>query len=123
PWPKAEEARAALAALVLDLPVRLRYGGERVDRHGRALGQLFVDAAAGAWVQRDMLARGLARGTSFPDHRAWLAALVEAEGRARAMRLGIWGDPYYMVRRADRPAALIERTGQYELVEGRVLAA
>ena len=122
-WPQAEEARAALAALVLDRPVRLRYGGEQRDRHGRALGQLFLDDAEGAWVQQAMLARGLARVYSFPDNRACLADLMEAEGRARAMRLGIWGDPYYMVRRADRPAALAGRTGQYELVEGRVLVA
>lgn len=122
-WPQAEEARAALAALVLDRPVRVRYGGERADRHGRALGQVFLDEAGGTWVQQEMLARGLARVYSFPDNRACLAELMAAEGRARAMQLGIWGDPYYMVRRADRPAAFAGRTGQYELVEGRVLVA
>ena len=122
-WPKAGEARAALEALVLNQPVQLRYGGEELDRHGRALGQLFLAGEAGTWVQQAIVAQGLARVYSFPDNRACLAELMAAEGRARAMKLGIWGDPYYMVRRADRPEALAERSGHYELVEGRVLLA
>ncbi len=122
-WPKAEEARSALEALVMGRQVRLAYGGERVDRHGRALGQLFLAAEPATWVQQAMVAQGLARVYSFPDNRACLAELMAAEGRARTMKLGIWSDPYYMVRRADRPQALAERSGHYELVEGRVLLA
>ena len=68
-------------------------------------------------------AEGLARVYSFPDNRACLAELMAAETSARTMKLGIWADPYYMVRRADRPETLVERSGQYELVEGRVLLA
>jgi endonuclease YncB( thermonuclease family) len=122
-WPKAEEARRALAALVEGRPVRLRYGGERVDRHGRSLGQLFVTGTAETWVQGEMVATGMARVYSFPDNRACIAELLAAEGRARTMRLGIWADPYYSVRRADRPDDLVARAGRYELVEGRVLLA
>lgn len=122
-WPKAEEARAALEALVLGRLVRLAYGGEQVDRHGRALGHLFLDDEAAIWVQQTIVAQGLARVYSFPDNRACLAELMAAEGKARAMKLGIWSDPYYSVRRADRPADLLERSGNYELVEGRVLLA
>lgn len=122
-WPKAEEAKQALEALVFEEAVVLRHGGETTDRHGRALGHLFLAGEAGAWVQEAMVAQGLARVYSFPDNRACLAELLAAEARARAMRLGIWADPYYTVRRADRPAALAERAGHYELVEGRVLLA
>jgi endonuclease YncB( thermonuclease family) len=123
PWPKAEAARAALEALVLNQNVMLRYGGARLDRHGRALGQLFVEGSATVWVQERMLADGWARVYSFPDNRKCLGELLAAEGRARTMRLGIWADPFYTVRRADRPEALAGRLGQYELVEGRVLLA
>ncbi|MHB1110671.1 MAG: thermonuclease family protein [Devosia sp.] len=123
PWPKAEEARAALETLVLGKPVRLRYGGEQLDRHGRALGQLFVAGDPGTWVQQAIVARGLARVYSFPDNRACLAELMAAESQARTMKLGIWSDPYYTVRRADQPQALAEHAGHYELVEGRVLLA
>lgn len=122
PWPKSSEAKAALAALVDGRKVRLRYGGERLDRHGRSLGQLFVSAEPEVWVQEQLVADGLARVYSFADNRACIADLMSAEGRARLNRLGIWADPYYAVRRADRPGELAGRSGHYELVEGRVLA-
>lgn len=124
-WPKADAARAALEALTLGKPVIVRYGGERRDRYNRVLGQMFVrDGDADAlWVQEQMVLDGLARVYSFPDNRACLAALFAAERKARAMRLGIWSDPYYQIRRADRPESLLERQGHYELVEGRILQA
>lgn len=123
PWPKSNEAKAALETLVAGKKVRLRYGGERLDRHGRSLGQLFVQAEPELWVQGRLVADGFARVYSFPDNRSCIADLLSAEGRARLNRLGIWADPYYSVRRADRPGELTGRSGQYELVEGRVLAA
>lgn len=122
-WPKAAEARDVLVELVMGKHVMLRYGGERVDRHGRALGHLFIEGVPETWVQGDMVAKGYARVYSFPDNRACLAELMTHETRARTMRLGIWADPYYTVRRADRPEALVPMTGRYELVEGRVLLA
>jgi micrococcal nuclease len=122
-WPKAEEAKAALEQLVIGKQVTLRYGGERVDRHGRALGHLFLDGVPETWVQGAMIAAGLARVYSFPDNRACLAELMAEETRARTMQLGIWTDPYYTVRRADQPQALASRGGRYELIEGRVLLA
>ncbi len=123
PWPLADEAKRALEAMVMGKEVRLRYGGERVDRHGRALGQLFLEGVPEAWVQAGMIAAGMARVYSFPDNRSCLAELMLEEIRARAMKLGIWADPYYTVRRADRPEALASLAGRYELIEGRVLLA
>ncbi len=122
-WPKAEESRLALEKLVLGQPVRVRHGGEQVDRHGRTLGQLFVTGEPELWVQQKMVADGWARVYSFPDNRACVPQLLAAETQARLKALGIWADPYYLVRRADRPAELAGRQGRYELVEGRVLLA
>ena len=123
-WPFAEEAKTALEKIVLGQSVVLRYGGEEVDRHGRILAQVFVTGEGGeAWVQEEMVKAGFARVYSFPDNRACLVELLAAEGRARAMKLGIWADPYYSVRRADRPETILDREGHYELVEGRVLLA
>lgn len=123
PWPLAGEAKAALEALVAGKQVRLRHGGEKRDRHGRSLGQLFVQGEPEVWVQEQLLTGGFARVYSFPDNRSCIADLLAAEGRARLNRLGIWADPYYAVRRADRPSELAGHSGHYELVEGRVLAA
>ena len=124
-WPLAPEARAALESLVLSRNVQLGFGGEEVDRYERALAHLFVENEEGAavWAQLHMVQSGLARVYSFPDNRLCLDQLLMAEGQARAERLGIWSDPYYSVRAADRPSELLARAGHYELVEGRVLLA
>ena len=123
-WPLAPEAQAKLSALSLNKSVRLGYGGERIDRYDRALAHLFVETADGeVWAQLYMVEEGLARVYSFPDNRACLDQLFAAEARARTERLGIWTNPYYSVRAADRPDELLNRVGHYELVEGRVLLA
>lgn len=123
-WPLAPQAKAELEALALNKNVQLGYGGEQVDRYGRALAHVFIDAPDGAvWAQQAMVSLGLARVYSFPDNRQCLEMLFAAEARARASGLGIWGDPYYSVRAADAPGDLLARAGQYELVEGRVLLA
>jgi len=125
-WPLAEEARDELVDLVLGETVRLGYGGERRDRYDRALAHVFVLDASGAvttWAQQHMVAAGLARVYSFPDNRACLEELFTAERQARAGRLGIWTLPYYSLRDAGRPDAILERIGGYELIEGRVLTA
>jgi micrococcal nuclease len=122
-WPLAEASKARLETLALGKPVVVRHGGERIDRHDRVLGQLFVVAEPEMWLQQQLVADGLARVYSFPDNRACVPELLAAEGRARLMRLGIWADPYYSVRRADRPDAFADLAGRYELVEGRVLVA
>ncbi len=122
-WPKGAEARAALEALTLDKPVLLRYGGEQRDRYDRVLAQMYIAGDGGAWVQSAMLQAGMARVYSFPDNRACLTELFAAETRARAMKLGIWGDPYYRVRQASKTQDLQTLQGHYELVEGRILTA
>ncbi len=121
-WVKGPDAKAALEGIALHHPVILRVGGEAEDRYGRSLAQVFL-TDTGTWVQEAMLTAGMARVYSFPDNRACVPELFAAEGRARAARVGIWADPDYRVRRADRPAELAARPGRYELVEGRVLRA
>ena len=125
PWPLAPEAKAELERLALNKQVSLGFGGEEIDRYDRALAHLFVEDGEGTpiWAQLHMVQQGLARVYSFPDNRQCLDQLFAGEARARVERLGIWADPYYSVRAADRPSQLLERAGNYELVEGRVLLA
>lgn len=123
-WPLGDEARDKITDLTLGQPVSLYYGGERRDRHGRALAHLVVERDAGpVWVQAEMLRSGLARVYSFPDNRSCLPELYAAERQGRADRLGVWRDPFYTIRDAARPETILDRVGQYELVEGRVLNA
>lgn len=122
-WPKGPEAKGALETIALKQPVQLRYGGEEKDRYGRLLAQVFTTGPEPKWVQQQMLAGGMARVYSFPDNRACLPDLLAAEIKARTAGLGIWTDPYYRVRRADRPKDFSTLSGHYELVEGRVLKA
>ena len=122
-WPLAAEAKAALERLALGKAVELRYGGTRRDRYGRALAQLFVVEEDGGetWLQEAMVGAGLARVYSFADNRQCVAALVAAERAARHSALGLWRDPYYLIRAATDPA-LAARHDSYDLVEGRVLS-
>lgn len=122
-WPLAERAKAGLEALALDAPVRLVYGGRRVDRHRRLLVHLERVAAPGRpalWVQGEMLRRGLARVYTFPDNRARAGRMLALERAARAARRGIWGLRNYQVL---GPGEAARRIGRFELVEGLVLRA
>jgi endonuclease YncB( thermonuclease family) len=117
-WPLADEAKSVLEELLLDRDVTLAYGGQRVDRHGRRLAHLFL--ADGTWIQRELLAAGMARVYSFPDNRAVVAEMLAAEGRARRAGAGIWGDEWYAVR---APEETVRDIGSFQLVEGRVVDA
>ncbi|PIW28740.1 MAG: nuclease (SNase) [Rhodospirillales bacterium CG15_BIG_FIL_POST_REV_8_21_14_020_66_15] len=116
-WPLAREAKAELEALVLNKPVRLYFGGARMDRHGRLLAHL--EGPDGTWIQGEMLGRGLARVYTFPDNRKRAADMYGKEARARAARRGIWSHPFYAVRKAD-PKALAGDIDTFQVVEGRL---
>ncbi len=120
-WPLADRARALLMQLALDRPISLAPAAKPRDRHDRLIGQAYL--ADGTWLQREMIAAGLARAYSFPDNRACAGDLLKAEAQARADRRGIWADPFYAVRDAAHPKEILARTGFFELVEGRVLLA
>ncbi|MEQ8325753.1 MAG: thermonuclease family protein [Parvibaculum sp.] len=124
PWPKAEEARQALAAFLASKTITLKYGGARIDRHGRILAHVFAGQGQEAlWLQREMLRAGLARVYTFPDNRACASELLEAERSARRAGLEIWQDPFYDIRDASNEALLGERVGRFELVEGEISSA
>jgi endonuclease YncB( thermonuclease family) len=116
PWPLGEEAKAALEALVLGRNVTLHYGGQRRDRHGRALAHLVTEE--GVWAQGRLLEAGLARVYSFADNRALAAELLAREEAARTAKRGIWAEPFYAIL-SDREAA--RALDRFALIEGRVL--
>lgn len=124
PWPKAEKAKRALVALAGAQTVTLKYGGARIDRHGRVLAHVFAGSGKGGrWLQQEMIRMGLARVYTFPDNRACADELLEAEREAREAGLEIWQDPFYSIRDATDEALLDAHAGRFELVEGSVMSA
>jgi len=94
------------------------------DRYGRLFGLAF-HAGTDEPVQAGLLARGAARlvpvaQVALPP--ACLAAFRAAETVARTAKLGLWRDPRYAVRQADRAADLLADMGRPTLAEGRVVS-
>ncbi len=121
----ANKAREKLKTLVLGHEVVLKYGGQRLDRYGRRLAQVFREDGGEQellWVQGEMIAAGLARVVSFADNRACIGPLLELERPARKERRGIWADPFYAVLPASQPGLLAKKSGQFQIVRGHVVA-
>jgi micrococcal nuclease len=123
PWPFVEEAKAALERLAMAKPVELSFEGRRSDRHGHLLAQVFVVAGGErVWLQQAMIAKGLARVYSFPDHRACAAVLLAREREARSKRFGLWSSSAYRIVQATDLERLGRLIHTYQLVEGEVVA-
>ena len=114
-WPLSDDAKAALEALAAGQRLNLRYGGRRMDRHGRHLAHLYRDD--GLWVQGALLEAGMARVYSFADNRALVAEMLALEREARAARRGIWADPYYAIRTPFEAGDYID---SFQVIEGQV---
>src|SRR5204863_5178059 len=72
--------------------------------------------------QRALLAQGQARVTANIGDSACAASLLEAERAARAGGLGLWADPYYVIRHAEDPVGILAVRGRFAVVEGKVLS-
>ncbi len=116
PWPLADRVKEVLGELSRDRMVTLSYGGARRDRHGRALAHLH--SQDGAWLQGELLRRGLARVYSFRDNRACVAEMLALEREARRARRGLWRLGYYAVRSLEDAN---RHVGSFQLIEGQVL--
>src|SRR5205085_6890436 len=50
------------------------------------------------------------------------AELLAREQEARAAKLGLWADPYYVIVRAESGAELLAERGRFTVAEGKVLS-
>ena len=116
--PLALRARDRLRQLVFASAqrVRLRYGPERKDRHGRTLAHLFL--ADGGNAAARLLEEGLGWAIAIPPNLWGQACYQRAERRARQARRGVWSQPAYRPAEAGRLA--LGRHG-FGLVTGRVV--
>ena len=101
--------------------IELRYGGAKVDCHGRALAQVYVvKGGERLWLQGELVGKGLARVYSFPDNHACVDDLLTREAEARAKGAGLWRTWAYRVLDAGNVERLGRLTRSYQLVEGVV---
>jgi endonuclease YncB( thermonuclease family) len=120
-----QAAKAALEPLVAGREIALLQLGAESDRYGRVVALVSVEPAApevGITVQRALLAQGQARVAANIGNSACAASLLEAERAARAGGLGLWADPYYVMRHAEDPAGILAVRGQFAVVEGKILS-
>ena len=116
----ADQAFDALGRLVRNRDLTITAVAPKEDRYDRVRGQVFNGDSAEPWLQRALLARGLARVDLSPDRGECAEELYAAEAQARAAHLGLWSVPAYQVR---TPEGLGGDTGTFQVVEGQVLSA
>jgi endonuclease YncB( thermonuclease family) len=120
-----QSAKAALETLVAGRDIALLRLGADSDRYGRVVALVSVAPAAaelGQSVQRALLAQGEARVAANLGDSACAASLLEAERIARTAGLGLWADPYYVIRRAEEPDGILGVRGRFAVVEGKILS-
>jgi endonuclease YncB( thermonuclease family) len=116
-----EAARAALVALVAGKSLVLKHLTPATDRYGRRVAFAFV-AGGERSLQADLLAQGWARAAVNGEAGPCAAELSTAERQARGAKLGLWSDPYYVVRQAEHPAEVSAERGRFTLVKGKVVS-
>ena len=124
-WPYAYESKAGLSALIKTRQVKLFYSGERRDRFGRAVAQVYTLDKSGApdlWVQDEMLRLGLARVFSWRGDDADMEAFYRLETQARERSRGLWSDSFYAIRKPD-PDPLAQYVDSLQIVEGIITSA
>ena len=118
---------AAAKAALREAPCRadgeLRQPAPAADRYGRILAQVFLTGESdGHAAAHELLAQGYARVGAHVGSPACAAELLAREQSARAAKLGLWVDPYYVIRGAESGAELLGERGRFTVVEGKVLS-
>ncbi len=118
----AEAAKAELEAFAGGKDIILkRHGPATTDRHRRLLAYAFA-AEDRPSAQHALVSAGLARAGSRIGSAGCAAELFAAERTARAAGIGLWGDPHYVMRRAEDPAGVLAQRGRFAVVEGKVVS-
>ena len=120
--PERDAARAALESLVSGREISLMRLGPETDRYGRTVALVAVQNPSGHSVQQALLMQGYARVSASIRDSACAASLLGTERKARQAGLGLWADPYYVIRHAEDPAGVLAVRGHFAVVEGKVLS-
>lgn len=105
-----------------DIVLKRLGSAPETDRYGRLLAHVFVsENNAERWFQSEIVRNGLARVARVGDP-ACARALLAEEHAARTAKLGLWGEPVYVITKAEDPAEVLKQRGRFALVEGTVLS-
>jgi endonuclease YncB( thermonuclease family) len=119
----AAAAKSALEALLAGQTVELRQPAPAADRYGRTLAYVYLPGGkAGHSAGHEMLTQGYARVGAHVGNPACAAELLSRERDARAAKLGLWADPYYVILGAESGAELLAERGRFTVAEGKVLS-
>jgi endonuclease YncB( thermonuclease family) len=114
-------ARTALESMIAGRNVELRQNGVSADRYGRAAAFVYVSGEAlPESVAHEMLARGFARVSAHVGERPCADEMLARERAARQAKLGLWGEPYYVIVSAASGVELLAESGHFTLAEGKV---
>ena len=114
-------ARATLESIIAGQNVELRQNDMPADRYGRTTAFVYVSGGAlPESVAHEMLARGFARVSAHVGERPCADELLARERAARQAKLGLWGEPYYVIVSAESGAELVAESGHFILAEGKV---
>ena len=111
----ARDALAELNQLATARPLLLTATPPKEDRYDRVRVQAFGDA----WLQTELLQRGLARVQISADRNECALDLYNAERQARAAGRGLWAFPAFAIRKPDSLKPADE--GSFQIVEGKVI--
>ncbi|MBR0894444.1 thermonuclease family protein [Bradyrhizobium tropiciagri] len=114
------KAMAMLTALLVGREVTLRGSDDTPDRYGRQPAYAFLEGQEHP-VQGELLRQGLALVSSEIADKDCAAALMAAEGEARAARSGTWAEAS-VIKNAESPDDILAGIGRFMVVEGRVLS-
>lgn len=113
--PQSHEAFKALQQQLEGKTVQLESIDSAEDRHGRMIAWVYDEQ--GAFVQCEILKRGMGWVYSFFDSADKAKELLACEAEAEKSKLGVWGEPNYAVLDADHAESAIS---QFRLVQGTV---
>jgi len=114
--PFAVQARDALKRLIKPQPrVKLRWGKEKRDRHGRLLAHLFL--SDGRNVSQQLLRQGMAMALVVPPNLWQWSCYSDAELKARSRGRGLWSHPWFQAKDSNK---LHKGLRGFHLVQGRV---
>ena len=123
---RASAAATELQAYLGGRQILLRPFSQKPDRWGRIAAQVFGPLENGAapdaalpYVNEALVAAGLFRVQSGPEFNDCLSLLLSVEAQAREAAFGIWAKPEFAPVDAADTEALMTRSGQFTIVEGR----